>query len=412
LRAGLENGTTPDMSRHDVIILGAGASGLLCAALCAARGLSGLVLDHAAKPAAKVRISGGGRCNLTNARITPSDYVCQNPHFVKSALARFTPADLLEIVRAGGLDTAEEAHGKIFCRQGAGAVAELLAANVRAAGAAILTGTRVLEVRREPDAGPGAAGRFVVDTPSGPHSAPRLVVATGGLSWPRLGASDMGHRIARRFGIPVVAPRPGLVPLLAPPELGPFCRDLSGTSLPVAVACPSGGEVRGDLLFTHQGISGPAVLDASLFWLPGQPLTLDLAPDADLAGLPDQAPRQEVKNALARFVPARLAASLCRREGLSGPVAAVPRKRLLAFLDALHAFSFDPPGAEGYAKAEVTVGGVDTAHISSKTMQALAVPGLFFIGETLDVTGRLGGFNLHWAFASAHAAATGMAQGA
>lgn len=394
------------MQRHDVIILGAGASGLWCAARCAARGLDTLVLDHAEKPARKVRVSGGGRCNLTNARITPSDYLGQNPHFVKSALARFTPADLLDVVHAAGLETAEEDHGRIFCRQGAQAVAEFLVAQARDAGAAILTRTPVQDVRHDPEPSPG---RFAVTTPGGGHAAERLVVATGGLSWPRLGASDLGHRIARRFGIPVVDTRPGLVPLPASPGLAAFCHGLSGTALPVAITgspdSPGAPEIRGDLLFTHKGISGPAVLDASLHWLPGQTLYIDLCPGHDLAALPDAAPRQDVKNALARFLPARLAAELCRREGLSGPVAALPRKRLLAFLDALHAFPFPPSGTEGYAKAEVTIGGVDTSRISSKTMQSLALPGLCFIGETLDVTGRLGGFNLHWAFASAQAAA-------
>lgn len=393
------------MRHHDVIILGAGASGLWCAARCAALGLRTLVLDHAEKPAAKVRVTGGGRCNLTNARITPADYVGQNPHFVKSALARLSPADAVQAVRAGGLDTQEEAHGKIFCRQGAGAVATFLIETARTAGAAILPATAILEVRREAD-----SGRFVVDTPAGAHAAPQLVVATGGLSWPRLGASDAGHRLARRFGIPVVAPRPGLVPLSAPPEIGPLCRGLSGIALPVAIDIQGGPSIPGDLLFTHQGISGPAVLDASLFWLPGQTLSIDLAPGHDLAALADEAPRQDVKNLLARVLPARLAAALCAAQGLSGPTASLPRKRLLAFLDGLHAFPFAPSGTGGYAKAEVTIGGVDTRHISSKTMQALAVPGLFFIGEALDVTGRLGGFNLHWAFASAQAAASDLTQ--
>ncbi len=251
------------MNHNDVIILGAGASGLLCAALCAAKGLSTLGLDHAARPAAKVRISGGGRCNLTNLSASPADYVCQNPHFVKSALARFTPADILAVVHAGGLATAQEDHGKIFCRQGASAVADLLVHNARTAGAAIRTRTAIHEVRHE-------SGRFLVHTPTGPESCARLVVATGGLSWPRLGASDLGHRIAGRFGIPVVATRPGLVPLLAPAGLSPFCASLAGTALPVTIAT-AGPTIAGDLLFTHKGISGPAVLDASLHWSPSQP---------------------------------------------------------------------------------------------------------------------------------------------
>ncbi|QLA19047.1 NAD(P)/FAD-dependent oxidoreductase [Desulfolutivibrio sulfoxidireducens] len=389
------------MNHTDVIILGAGASGLLCAALCAARGRSTLVLDHAERPAAKVRVSGGGRCNLTNLAASPSDYVGQNPHFVKSALARFTPADILAIVHAGGLTTAEEDQGKIFCRQGASAVADLLVANARAAGAAIRTRTAIHEVRHESD-----AGRFTLETSTGLLACSRLIVATGGLSWPRLGASDLGHRIARQYGIPVVATRPGLVPLLAPAGLSPFCHSLAGTALPVAITGPDPmPPIHGDLLFTHKGISGPAVLDASLHWSPSQTLAIDLSPGRDLTTIPDHHPRLDVKNALARFVPSRLAAALCDLHTLAGPVAATPRKRLLSVLASLHAFPFAPAGTEGYAKAEVTLGGVDTAHISSKTMQARALPALCFIGETLDVTGRLGGLNLHWAFASAHAAA-------
>ncbi|NMC49113.1 MAG: aminoacetone oxidase family FAD-binding enzyme [Desulfovibrio sp.] len=387
------------MNHSDVIILGAGASGLLCAALCAARGLSTLVLDHAERPAAKVRISGGGRCNLTNLSASSADYVCQNPHFVKSALARFTPADLLAMVHSGGLTTAQEEHGKIFCRQGARAVADLLIQNARSAGAATRTRTAIHDIRHDP-----AAGRFSLQTSAGPLACSRLIVATGGLSWPRLGASDLGHRIARQFGIPVVAVRPGLVPLLAPAGLAPWCASLAGTALSVTIAT-TGPTIAGDLLFTHKGISGPAVLDASLHWSPSQTLAIDLCPGRDLATLPDRHPRLDVKNALARFVPARLAAALCALHALSGPVAAIPRKHLLHILASLHAFPFTPAGTEGYSKAEVTLGGVDTAHISSKTMQASALPALSFIGETLDVTGRLGGLNLHWAFASAHAAA-------
>ncbi len=396
------------MNRHDAIILGAGASGLMCAALCAAGGLSALVLDHSRDPARKVRVSGGGRCNLTNAHVTPFDYVGQNPHFVKSALARFTPADLLDRVHAAGLETAEEDHGKVFCRQGGQAMAEFLVAQARTAGARILDQTRILDVRQD---GGAPAGRFTVTTPTGPLASACLVVATGGLSWPRLGASDLGCRIAARFGMPVVPTRPGLTPLLAAPDMAPFCRALAGTALPVAIRVPDGPTVPGDLLFTHQGLSGPAVLDASLFWRPGQTMHIDLCPGRNLEALPDEAPRQDVKNALARHLPARLAAELCRQAGLAGMTAALPRKRLLAFLDGLHAFPFTPAAAEGYAKAEVTIGGVDTSGVSSKTMESLAVPGLFFIGETLDVTGRLGGFNLHWAFASAHAAACALAAG-
>lgn len=379
----------------DVTILGAGASGLCCAAACARRGRSVAVLDHGSKAARKVLASGGGRCNCTNSDIDPHDYVCGNPHFVKSALARFSPWDFLDWAHGGGVATREEDGGKVFCADGAPAMAKFLEAEARSAGARILPGTTIREARKDGNA-------FVAATQAGEIRSAALVLALGGKSWPGLGATDFGHTLARGFGLGITPLRPGLTALLARSDMAAFCRELAGVSLPVRLSGPC--EVAGDLLFTHKGVSGPAVFDASLFWQNGQPLAIDLLPGLDLEAALADCPRLDVKNALARHLPKRLAASLARRLQLAGAVADLSKKAARELADTLHAFPFTPARAEGYAKAEVTLGGVDTAAISSKTLEASGVPGLYVIGELLDVTGRLGGFNLHWAFASGFAA--------
>lgn len=379
----------------DVVILGAGASGLGCAAACAARGRRTVVLDHGPKAARKVLASGGGRCNVTNMAVTAGDYRCGNPHFVKSALARFTPWDLLERLGEAGVATSEEEDGKVFCRHGAARMAAFLGEAATRAGARIVLGATIADARKDGE-------RFVVATSAGPFTAQSLVLALGGRSWPGLGASELGYELARRLGLGVTPLRPGLTPLLAGADTAAFCRDLAGVSLPVAVDGPC--RLAGDLLFTHKGVSGPAALDASLFWREGQTLLLDFLPGVDVEALLAEAGRQEVKNALASRLPKRLAAALCERLGAAGPAAALSPKARRELAAALAAFPFSPARAEGYAKAEVTLGGVDTRDISSKTLEASAIPGLYVIGELLDVTGRLGGFNLHWAFASGEAA--------
>jgi len=382
----------------DVIILGAGASGLVCAGWCARRGRTVAVLDHGGKAARKVLASGGGRCNCTNMGIAATDYRCANPHFVKSALARFSPVDFLEWAHGGGVATREEDGGKVFCRDGAPVLARFLEKEARSAGARLILGTGLREARKEGDG-------FIVDTDAGTLRAAALVLALGGRSWPGLGATGAGYALAEGFGLGLTSLRPGLTPLLAPSQLVGFCRELAGVSLPVRLSGPC--DVSGDLLFTHRGISGPAVLDASLFWREGLPLVIDFLSGLDLDAALADAERLEIKNALARYLPRRLAAGLCRHFGLAGPVAELARKARRGLARNLAAFSFLPAGAEGWAKAEVTLGGVDTTGLSSKTLEATAVPGLYVIGELLDVTGRLGGFNLHWAFASGFAAGQG-----
>ncbi len=381
--------------RADVIILGAGASGLACAVACARRGRDVLVFDHGRKAARKVLASGGGRCNCTNLEAGAADYRCANPHFVKSALARFTPWDFLDWIHAGGVATREEGGGKVFCRDGAPALARFLEAEAGRAGARIVLGVALADARKEGDS-------FVVDTDGGSARAPSLVLALGGRSWPGLGATDFGYVLAKRLGLGVTPLRPGLTPLLAPRELAGLCRELAGVSLPVRLAGPC--DLAGDLLFTHKGISGPAVLDASLWWRPGDTLLLDLLPGVDLDAALADAGRSDIKNALARLLPRRLAASLCRHLGLDGTVAGLAARDRRELAGRLAAFPFAPSRAEGYDKAEVTLGGLDTAAFSSKTMEASGISGLHAIGEVLDVTGRLGGFNLHWAWASGFAA--------
>lgn len=379
----------------DVTILGAGASGLCCAVACARRGRSVLVLDHGGKAARKVLASGGGRSNCTNTDLDAADYCCANPHFVKSALARFTPWDFLDWIHGGGVATVDEDRGQVFCRDSALPLARFLVSEAQTAGARIVLGSTILAARKDGE-------DFVVDTGAGPVRSRSLVLALGGQSWPGLGATSFGYRLAKGFGLGVTELRPGLTPFAAGPDMAAFCRDLSGVSLPVRLTGPC--QASGALLFTHKGISGPAVFDASLYWREGQTLAIDLLPGFDLEAALADVGKLELKNALARHLPKRLAAALCERLGLSGTVANLskPNRRVLA--ENLAAFPFTPARVEGFDKAEVTLGGVDTAAISSKTLEASGVPGLYVIGELLDVTGRLGGYNLHWAWASGFAA--------
>ncbi len=384
------------MVRPDAIIIGAGASGLMCAIHCGLRGGRVLLLDHAAKAARKVRISGGGRCNFTNLGAAPEDFVCANPHFVKSALARYTPHDFLDFFTKNGLTFEEEGGpGRLFCREGAAAVAALLESEAARLGAVLLTGVPVDGVRRLDQGFSVAAGAETFE-------AGAVVVATGGPAWPQAGATDLGLRIAKSFGLRVRPVRPGLVPLTAGPDAQRLCRELSGVSLPVRIRAER--EVSGDLLFTHRGLSGPAALDASLFRRPDETLFIDFLPGLDVAEELAARPRMTVKNALGQLLPKRLAGLLCDRLGLSRTVAETSKKSLAALCESVCAFPFAQAGTEGFKKAETTLGGVDTDAVSSKTMEAKAVPGLYFTGEVLDVAGRLGGYNLQWAWSSGAAA--------
>ncbi len=392
------------MTHHDVIICGAGASGLFCAAECARQGKTVLTLDHAAAPAPKVAIAGGGRCNVTNAEVRAEDYLGENPHFVKSALARFTPDELLQRMRAGGLSPMLEEEGKWFCAEGGKAVAAWLLREAEAAGAQMWLDTAVEEVRAE------GAG-FAVETSRGGFKASSLVLATGGLAWPQLGATNFAYAAARRFGLRVTPLAPGLTPLLAPAEEEAFCRGLAGVSLRAGLRT-GGARVEGSLLFTHRGLSGPAALEASLRWRDGAAVAVDWLPGVDPAAMVESAPtNKKVSNVLAEAMPRGAAEALCARLGLHGPAGRWRGKALRRLTAALREDVFRPAALAGYAKAEVTRGGVATSQLSSRTMAAHGVPGLYILGEALDVTGRLGGFNLHWAWASGHAAGCAIGSG-
>ncbi|MEL6472981.1 MAG: NAD(P)/FAD-dependent oxidoreductase [Pseudomonadota bacterium] len=387
----------------DVLVLGAGAAGLFCGAKAAARGRSVLVVDHAAKPAEKVRISGGGRCNFTNIHTGAHAFLSENPHFAKSALARYSPWDFCDLMAKHGLTWHEKTLGQLFCDQKSTAVIQLLLDELSAAGGTLWLETEIGAITHD-------NGRFTVETSQGTISASRLVVATGGLSIPKIGASGRAYAIAEHFGLSVIPPRPALVPLTFSGQLKDDFAALSGVSAPVKVIA---GEAafNESMLFTHRGLSGPAILQASSYWRQTQTIEIDLLPGADaselLLALKTSAPKKRLGAALADHLPQRLADMIVQRLDIPHD------ERLGDLTDAalreagagLSSWRFTPTGTEGWRTAEVTAGGIDTAELSSKTMEAKAVPGLFFIGECVDVTGWLGGYNFQWAWASAAAAA-------
>ena len=384
------------MPDTDLLILGAGASGLLCALHAARLGRRVVVLDHGREPGAKVRIAGGGRANVTNTAVGPENYLSENPHFCASALARFGTAEAVDLVRSCGLTLEEREAGRLFLREPG---AELVAALFRACtslGVSFLLDREVKSACRE------GAG-FRVETSAGPARAGRLAVALGGPAWAACGATDAGYALAKDFGLAVVAPRPGLVPLSMP--RGWEFAALTGISLPVRIGCGRAA-FSDQLLFTHRGLSGPAALQISSYWRPGQEISVDLLPGRDLEAELAAVTRSglKVKNFLAGLLPARLPALLLGPEACELPVAGLGAARRREVAARVHAWRLTPAGTLGLARAEVTLGGVDTRAVSSRTMEASGVPGLFFCGEVLDVAGWLGGYNLHWAFASGAAA--------
>ena len=395
---------------YDAIILGAGAAGLHCAAMAGQMGARVLLLDHAAKVAEKIRISGGGRCNFTNRDTTPAQFLSDNPHFCRSALSRYTPQDFIALLQRHGIGFHEKHRGQLFCDEGSERIIEMLLAECEAGSVERWQPCAIRAVRH------GAAG-YEVDTDRGPVSAPRLVVATGGLSIPKIGATDFGHRLARQFGHRIVEPRPALVPLTFPAQQwAPFAA-LAGLSLEVLIDAGTGKKrtrFLEDLLFTHRGLSGPAVLQVSSYWRPGEPITIDLAPGRDLAAELKAAKarsKRQLGNELAALLPQRLADTWVQRQGLDATLA-MPQARdrdLEALGASLGGWQLQPDGSEGWRKAEVTAGGVDTRELNQQTMESRLQPGLHFIGEVTDVTGWLGGYNFQWAWASAAACANALA---
>jgi len=396
------------MHRFDVTVIGAGAAGLLCASIAGQLGLKVLLLDHAEKVGEKIRISGGGRCNFTNRETGPTNFLSENPHFCRSALARYTPQDFIALVRQHGIAWHEKHKGQLFCDESSEQIISMLLRECEQGGVAHWQPCGVQAVRH------GAAG-FELDTSRGVVACRRVVVATGGLSIPKIGATDFGYRLARQFSHKLVEPRPALVPMsFDAGSWAPFAA-LSGLSLPVHIATGTGnarGEFLEDLLFTHRGLSGPAVLQISSFWRTGDPLRIDLAPGQDLQARLREAKalsRKQLGNELALLLPARLAETL-PGELAGRPMAEVRDRDLLSLAERLKRWELTPTGTEGYRKAEVTAGGVSTRELSSQSMESSRVPGLHFIGEVVDVTGWLGGYNFQWAWASAAACARAMAQ--
>ncbi|WP_328702839.1 BaiN/RdsA family NAD(P)/FAD-dependent oxidoreductase [Arenibaculum pallidiluteum] len=383
----------------DVIVIGAGAAGLMCAAEAGRRGRRTLVLDHADEPGRKILISGGGRCNFTNLHAVPDRFVSANRHFAISALRRYTQHDFVELVRRHRIAFHEKKLGQLFCDGSAREIVALLMRECADAKVSFRLSTRVESI--------GRGDRFELHSTAGRLLAESVVVATGGLSVPKLGATGFGHEVARRFGMPLVPTRPGLVPFTFAPEDPRNFRDLTGVACDVRIRC---GDTSFDeaLLFTHRGISGPAVLQISSYWSEGQNVEIDFAPSIDLAArLRDAAaerPKAEVKTLLGDMLPRRLAQRLLDPALAARPAGQAGARTWDAIARDVKGWAVMPAGTEGYRTAEVTVGGVDTDALSSRTMEAKAVPGLYFVGEAVDVTGWLGGYNFQWAWSSGWAA--------
>ena len=382
------------MQAVDVVVLGAGAAGLMCALTAGRRGRRVVVLDHAAQPGEKILISGGGRCNFTNLHCAPERFLSANPHFCRSALARYTPRDFLDMVERHRIAWHEKTVGQLFCDGSARQIVAMLLAECEAAGVEIRLRQRIAAVSR--------ADRFRVETDAGPIEAAALVLATGGLSIPKLGATGLAYDLAQRFGLALTAIRPGLVPLLLGGAELSRLAGLAGVSASVGASC---GKMRFDegMVVTHRGLSGPAILQISSAWREGEAVRIDLLPNAPQGFLhahKKSRPKSGLRGVLGQVLPQRLADAFLPADEAARPIGEMPDPDLADLEKTLRAWQIIPTGTEGYAKAEVTLGGVATTALSQRTMQSNAVPGLFVIGEAVDVTGWLGGYNFQWAWAS------------
>lgn len=415
------------MQEWDVIVIGAGAAGLFCAIEAGKRGRKVLVIEHADRVGKKIAISGGGRCNFTNTSTSPDNFVSRNPHFCKSALARYTPADFIALVEKHGIAYHEKKLGQLFCDGSSQQIIGMLLRECRDAAVEIRCGCEVRQVAQNINSHEPVAQRsFMLQTNQGTFHSSAVVIATGGLSIAPLGATDFGYRIARQFGLRIEETRPGLVPLTLPAQILKALAALSGVSIEALVTCPGSQAFRENILITHRGLSGPAILQVSNYWRPGESISINLLPDEDVLEVISAAriserdsatgsapnstktrghsSRIELVNLLSRYLPRRFAQAWCDLYGASRPLQQYNDRELQKIADNIHRLQLTPAGTEGFRKAEVTVGGVSTAELSSQTMEARRVPGLYFIGEVVDVTGQLGGYNFQWAWASAFAA--------
>ncbi|MGR1219308.1 NAD(P)/FAD-dependent oxidoreductase [Metapseudomonas otitidis] len=391
------------MLSPQVIIIGAGAAGLMCAMSAAARGRRVLLLDHANKAGKKILMSGGGRCNFTNLYCEPANFLSHNPHFCKSALARFTQWDFIALVAKHGVPYHEKKLGQLFCDHKSSDILGLLLEECEQAGVDLRLNTSVSEISRH-------EGGYHLETSQGPAQCESLVVATGGLSIPTLGATGFGYQVARQFGHTVLPTRAGLVPFtVTDPQLKALCEALSGTSVEDCRVSCNGQSFVENILFTHRGLSGPAILQISSYWQPGDVVSIDLLPALDLptwlAEQQRERPNSELKTLLAELFTKKMAGLLAEQWFTSKPMKQYSPGELKAIAERLGNWQLVPAGTEGYRTAEVTLGGVDTREVSSKTLESLKSPGLYFVGEVLDVSGHLGGFNFQWAWASGYAAA-------
>lgn len=398
------------MTEFDVIVVGAGAAGMMCAAQAGQRGRRVLIIDHATKIGERIRISGGGRCNFTNRQVKPENFLSQNPHFVRSALAQFSAQDFIRMVERHHIAYHEKTLGQLFCDDSATQIIDMLKAECATGNVNWAQPCAVTHVEKSTD------DRFLIETDQGAFTSQSLVVATGGLAIPKLGATPFGYRLAEQFGLPVIPPHPALVPLALAPEEGEPLQAFAGNSLDVIAECPSSTSRKGqhihfreNLLFTHRGLSGPAILQVSSYWQSQQysaekkqPIRLNLLPNLDVpAWLQENRPsKRNLAQLLADYWPKRIAQEWTAARGWTKPMAEHSNKDIAAMSQALSAWKIMPSGTLGYAKAEVTLGGVDTRALSSSSMEAKDVPGLYFIGEVVDVTGWLGGYNFQWAWSS------------
>ena len=386
------------MIKKDVIIIGAGASGMMCAIRSGKRGRSVLVLDHALKIGKKIRISGGGSCNFTNINTDHTNYLSNNPHFCKSALSRFTPRDIITLLEKHGVKYEERQLGQLFCARSSEEIIRVLENESKDAGVKIILDCKILEVKKEEK-----EGTFIVSTDHGIFESGSLVIATGGMSYPQIGASGIGYTIAEKFGIRVTDLKSALVPFIFSPVDKKIFSELSGISIDAAIKC-NDIKFSGNLLFTHKGLSGPAILQVSSYWKKGDAIVIDLLPEIDIFDIllkkQQSKSKVDIHNLLSEYLPTRFAKIWFAQNFISKPVNQYNEKELHSIANQIHNWKVIPRSTEDHRTAEATLGGIDTDELSSKTMESKKVKGLFFTGEVIDVTGQLGGYNLHWAWAS------------
>ncbi|MDC0089395.1 NAD(P)/FAD-dependent oxidoreductase [Gammaproteobacteria bacterium] len=388
------------IQEYDVIIIGAGAAGLMSAIEAGKRGRKVLLLDHSRKIGEKIRISGGGRCNFTNTNTHPSKFISKNPNFVISALNQYTQNNFIDLIKKHNIEFHEKKLGQLFCDGSAQQIIDMLLLECEMAKVVLRKGMVVENIDKQDD-------QYFIDANSEKYSCESLVVATGGLSVPKIGASKFGYEIAKKFNLNVIETLPALVPLTFNEKILMMCRELSGLSLAAIVSFNKTIFEEG-MLFTHRGLSGPSILQISSYWKLGSNIKINLSPDLDIHKfLEDRKksnPKQEINTIIAEILPKRLAHMICKENNVSGNISELPNKILKELSDAINAWVIKPIGSEGYRTAEVTLGGIDTNEISSKTMMSIKNPGLFFIGEVVDVTGHLGGYNFQWAWSSGYVA--------